>query len=204
MITNKPFVVNTVTYPYVYWDGFFSEIELNAIEEYCKAAESGELKDGVVVAKDGGEEKSDVRKSQVKFIQFGGENAWIFEKLNLISTHVNNNFYNYELVGYDFFQYTEYNKKGDKYGYHTDMIFGDSAVNGGLVVPRKLSFSLIISDSKDYKGGDFEFDTGNTEIAEQKRGRVLAFPSFVKHQVTPIKTGVRKSIVWWALGPKFK
>jgi hypothetical protein len=83
MITNKPFVVNTVTYPYVYWDGFFSEIELNAIEEYCKAAESGELKDGVVVAKDGGEEKSDVRKSQVKFIQFAGENAWIFEKLNL-------------------------------------------------------------------------------------------------------------------------
>jgi PKHD-type hydroxylase len=86
------------------------------------------------------------------------------------------------------------------------MIFGDKPIstNMGLAIPRKLSFSLILSDSSEYKGGEFEFDTGTADKAEQKRGRVLAFPSFVKHQVTPIKSGTRKSIVWWALGPKFK
>jgi len=145
-----------------------------------------------------------VRKSQVKFIEKQTNNIWIFDKINIITEHINNHFYNYDLVGYDFLQYTEYNKKGDFYGFHTDMIFGDK-VELGMVVPRKLSFSLILSDSSTYNGGDFEIDTGGPiQIAEQKRGRILAFPSFVKHQVTPIKKGVRKSIVWWALGPKFK
>jgi len=209
MITNKPFIVNNVTYPYIFWDGFFSELELNTIEEFCKNTGLGELTN-VGVSINGSEAENDVRKSEVKFIHSGPDNAWLFDKLNMITTYVNNNFFNYELLGYEGIQYTEYNKKGDKYGWHIDMILGDNdfkdsrSNGGGFIIPRKLSFSLILSDSTEFKGGDFEFDIGSIQKAEQKRGRVIAFPSFIKHQVTPIKSGSRKSIVWWVLGPKFK
>ena len=210
MITNKPFIVNNVTFPYIYWDGFFSELELNAIEDYCKNIESGELLNlgGLI---NGSEDTNDVRKSEGKFINPGPDNQWMFDKLNMITAHVNNNFFNYELLGYEGIQYTEYNKKGDNYGWHIDMVFGNSdfkdsrSNNGGFIIPRKLSFSLILSDTSTYKGGQFEIDIGGPiQIAEQKRGRIIAFPSYIKHQVTPIKSGVRKSIVWWVLGPKFK
>lgn len=202
MITNTTKVSSYITYPNVYWDNFFTDIELDSIEKYC--SEVSELETGKVYNAGGGQTDSEVRKSQVKFIEKQTDNIWIFDKINVITDHINNHFYNYDLIGYDFLQYTEYNKKGDFYGFHTDMIFGDK-VEFGMVVPRKLSFSLILSDTSAYKGGDFEIDTGGPiQIAEQKRGRILAFPSFVKHQVTPIKKGVRKSIVWWALGPKFK
>jgi PKHD-type hydroxylase len=86
-----------------------------------------------------------------------------------------------------------------------DMIMGDR-VPPDMKTPRKLSMSLILSDESEYTGGEFEFDTGgkNPEIALQKRGRVLAFPSYVIHAVKPVKKGCRRSIVIWCLGPKFK
>jgi PKHD-type hydroxylase len=74
-----------------------------------------------------------------------------------------------------------------------------------MEVPRKLSFSLILSDSSEYEGGDFEILHGSfPDKLEQKRGRILAFPSYIVHRVTPIISGSRRSIVFWALGPKFK
>jgi PKHD-type hydroxylase len=202
MITNTTKINGYVTYPYVFWDNFFTDIELDSIEKYC--AEINELETGKVYDHKGGDAVSEVRKSQIKFFNKEENNKWIFEKLNLITEHINGQFFNYDLIGYDYIQYTEYNKKGDFYGFHTDMILGDE-LEIGMVLPRKLSFSLILSDTSTYKGGDFEVDIGGKiQIAEQKRGRILAFPSFVKHQVTPIKKGIRKSVVWWAVGPKFK
>ena len=35
------------------------------------------------------------------------------------------------------------------------------------------------------------------------RGRIIAFPSFMIHRVTPVVEGIRRSIVVWVTGPKF-
>jgi PKHD-type hydroxylase len=40
--------------------------------------------------------------------------------------------------------------------------------------------------------------------AEKKKGSVLLFPSWILHRVTPVTKGVRKSIVVWVTGPKFR
>jgi len=74
---------------------------------------------------------------------------------------------------------------------------------------RKLSLSLILSDPDDYEGGDFYIQTGSPDPEklikmEQKKGRVLAFPSFMIHGVAPVTKGTRRSIVVWVDGPKFK
>ena len=38
----------------------------------------------------------------------------------------------------------------------------------------------------------------------RKKGSILIFPSFVEHRVTPVTKGVRKSLVGWYEGPKFR
>jgi PKHD-type hydroxylase len=192
-----------ITYPYVYWDGWFSEEEIQAIERYC--ATTGELTTGTIVTDVKGSTDESVRKSEVCMHHITPENQWFFDKMLNLTDHINKNFYSMDLLGFEFFQYTEYRNKGAKYDRHMDMIMGDR-VPPDMKTPRKLSMSLILSDESEYTGGEFEFDTGgkNPEIALQKRGRVLAFPSYVIHAVKPVKKGTRRSIVIWCLGPKFK
>ena len=86
-----------------------------------------------------------------------------------------------------------------------DMAMGEN-IPEHLHQARKLSFSLVLSDSTEYSGGDFEIKMSeqSTITIEQKIGRVIVFPSFMIHRVAPLLTGKRKSIVFWVLGPKFK
>lgn len=63
---------------------------------------------------------------------------------------------------------------------------------------RKLSVVCMLSDSSDYEGGKFELDECG-EINLQK-GDVIVFPSFMKHRVTPVTSGIRKTAVIWVSG----
>ena len=38
----------------------------------------------------------------------------------------------------------------------------------------------------------------------REKGRVLIFPSFLPHKVTPVTKGVRKSLVTWMEGPAWR
>jgi PKHD-type hydroxylase len=78
---------------------------------------------------------------------------------------------------------------------------------------RKLSVTCSLSDPKDYKGGELEFDFRNlspdkptvrkcAEISE--RGSIVVFPSHVWHRVKPVTKGTRYSLVIWNLGYPFK
>ena len=77
---------------------------------------------------------------------------------------------------------------------------------------RKLSVTCTLSDEKDYKGGELEFQFRNqddptltqtcTEILP--RGSIVVFPSFVWHRVKPVTKGTRYSLVIWNLGYPFK
>ena len=79
---------------------------------------------------------------------------------------------------------------------------------------RKLSVTLSLSDDKDYKGGELEFDfrnhdpdkKANTHILKEikSKGSLVVFPSDVWHRVKPVKSGIRHSLVIWNLGWPFK
>jgi PKHD-type hydroxylase len=197
----RPQAAYNITYPYVYWDGWFSEDELKAIDAMCATQA---VSTGTVVSDAKGVQNTEIRKSNIAMHYPNQENQWFFDKMINLTDHINKNFYQMDLLGFDFFQYTEYESKGSKYDRHMDMIMGDK-VPVELYCPRKLSMSLILSNPEEYTGGEFEFDTGGQpEYALQTRGRVLAFPSYVIHAVKPIKKGKRRSIVFWCLGPKFK
>ena len=71
--------------------------------------------------------------------------------------------------------------------------------------PRKLSMVLGLLDPDEYEGGDFEIKTGvESQVLPLKKGRVIAFPSWTLHRVTPVTKGIRKTVVIWVGGPKFK
>ena len=109
-------------------------------------------------------------------------------------------------------QFTKYNK-GQFYDWHSDAF--DTPYDKGKDHPwtgkiRKLSVSVSLSDPKDYKGGELEFDFRNldpdkkpnikkcTEILP--KGSLVVFPGFVWHRVCPVKKGSRYSLVIWNLG----
>jgi PKHD-type hydroxylase len=197
-----PKLSNYITHPYVYWDGWFTEEELKAIESQCIAAGTERSK---VVEENGKVTVSDIRPCNSKIHDITQDNSWFFTKTAALLEHINDQYYGYDLWGFDHFQYTEYIEGGDRYGYHLDMITGAS-VPQHLIAPRKLSMSLILSDPSEYKGGEFEFMASEVNLfqPEQKRGRVLIFPSYILHKVNPVIQGSRRSIVIWVTGPKFK
>ena len=111
-------------------------------------------------------------------------------------------------------QFTKYNK-GQYYDWHCDSWERayDKPGTPSHGKTRKLSVTLSLSDEKDYKGGELEFDfrnmdpdkKRNTGICKEIRpkGSLVVFPSFVWHRVRPVKKGSRYSLVIWSLGRPF-
>jgi PKHD-type hydroxylase len=87
-------------------------------------------------------------------------------------------------------------KKGGHYDWHTDL--------GNKVCHRKLSFTIQLSDSSEYEGGDIEFIGSNVDKnALRQKGVCIIYPSFIPHKITKITKGTRHAIVGWIHGPTF-
>ena len=203
MLTNNIKNITHHFYPYAFWDNFFTDKELSEIEIYCD--DIGFEKGFIGTGKNNSRIDESVRKSKIKFHHYNKENAWIFEKFKAIVEHTNREFYNFDLYGFDHFHYTVYDEVGSKYTTHVDIMYGND-IGIDTIIQRKLSFSILLTDPAEYEGGQLEILINGKDATtiESKRGRVILFPSFVPHRVTPITSGVRKSIVIWAVGPRFR
>lgn len=113
--------------------------------------------------------------------------------IKLANTSAN---WDYLIDGLEDIQIAKYEDNGF-YNWHSDVI----SPNAGI--QRKLSASIILSDPSEYEGGLLEFD-GVDKQPELKQGSIIVFPSFIRHRVTPVTSGIRYSAVAWALGPTFK
>jgi predicted 2-oxoglutarate/Fe(II)-dependent dioxygenase YbiX len=86
---------------------------------------------------------------------------------------------------------------GGHYQFHTDH---------GPTTPRTLSAIYFVNDN--YKGGELEVMTGSHSKDRFKmtkeQGSIIIFPSYMLHQVLPIKKGQRYSLVSWITGPSLK
>ena len=95
-------------------------------------------------------------------------------------------------------QFTEY-PKGGFYDWHMDL---DVL---GLHEPpvRKISMTCLLSNPSEFTGGDLEF-TEKNKINNLKQGQAIFFASFLRHRVSPVKKGTRRSLVMWFGGQPFK
>ena len=74
--------------------------------------------------------------------------------------------------------------------------------------------TVTLSDPKDYKGGELEFDFRNLDPNKPAKpvkckeilpkGSLVVFPADLWHRVCPVKKGSRYSLVIWNLGWPFK
>ena len=195
MIINNTAEKSSIFYPYVYWDEYFTNEELKLIVGYCenKKLEAGQVQRGI---------SKDIRKSKINFTNPDEENRWVFNKLNSFVKMINDKFYGLDLIGYNAFQFSTYNaKEKGHYDWHVDSYMGNMNPQGNGL-QRKLSMTLLLND--DFEGGNFEINLSKPQKIDVKKGRAIFFPSFVLHRVTPVTKGIRKSLVIWVEGPRWK
>ena len=142
--------------------------------------------------------------------------TWLYKELHPFINIANRNAsWNYQWDMSEACQFTYY-RKGQFYDWHCDSWANpynnpNGRTHGKI---RKLSSILLLSDPKDYKGGELEFDYRNMDPDKkpsmsickdiQDKGDLIVFPSFVWHRVKPLKSGQRYSLVNWHLGWPFK
>lgn len=192
---------------YKAYDGVFSNDECRRIE---LAARSIEKKEGKVIY-DGsdiaGISDKQLRNSDIRFIA----EQWIYEKVQQLIVQANQDgLWNLSITDMEPLQLAEYGP-GGYYDWHFDALgapYDRSSRYPGKV--RKLSMSVLINDSDEFDGGDFEVHAGYrnnapvTRTAELvKTGDVIVFPSLIPHRVAPVTWGIRKSLVCWVVGPPF-
>jgi PKHD-type hydroxylase len=196
MLVNDVKVQSSLFANIVTWDGVFTAEEAKKIIDICEASE---LKKGTVL--DSNKEHEN-RVSNINFHRPNDETAWIFERLNGFLNDVNNKFFGINLVGFDYFQFSTYDsKEAGHYDWHIDSALNliDHSMHG---LHRKLSLTILLND--DFEGGDFEVNTGLPETVPCLKGRAIVFPSFILHRVKPVTMGIRKSLVVWVLGERWK
>lgn len=179
--------------PWAYFDKAFSDEECDRIIE--------KFKNNVGKARiQNNSELTKTRDSNVYFIDSADEeNNWLFRRLAEVTVRMNDQFFNFDIERIEAVQFTEYDAsyKGF-YKSHVDTAFETSTF-------RKLSFSLQLTDSDEYSGGDLILHTGhNPDTASRTKGTMNVFPSFLLHEVTPVTNGIRYSLVGWVLGKRFK
>lgn len=159
-----------------------------------------------------------LRKSNISWLDY----KWIYKAIHPYIHAANKNAaWNFDWDYSEPCQFTKY-KKGQHYGWHCDAWPQPYGVGTGvkslnkntLGKIRKLSVTVSLSDSKEYSGGDLEFDFRNTnpdkghnrQICKEikPKGSIVVFPSNVWHRVTPVTKGTRYSLVIWNLGYPFR
>jgi PKHD-type hydroxylase len=185
-------------HPFITWKDAFTDEEIDKIIAQCdllpktKATVGGGIDDGI----------SEIRESEVAWVTFDDSTQWLYDRLAWLARTINGQFYKFDLYGFNEpLQFTVYD--GDKESHYTWHV--DSGITDSSSPPRKLSLVLQLSEPEEYEGGTLEVFTSSkpVEVAKQK-GLITAFPSYTLHRVTPVTSGIRKSIVVWVSGPSFK
>lgn len=181
--------------PFVWWEGAFTEEQLNWLQQKAQAA-SQEAIVGLGNNQIGVEPR--IRRSNIAWLHKNDECAWVFEILADIVSDVNARYFRFDLTGFgEPLQLTNYEQAVQgMYGWHQDY---------NTKVSRKLSLVVQLTDPSEYEGGNLEICTqAEPHVVRKQRGLVALFPSYVLHQVTPVVKGSRQSLVAWVSGPAFR
>ena len=203
----------------IYWiNDFLSDDEIEKIKKYTR-------KIAPVNAKVGGKiEKEDkkpftldshirdpnigdvprTRITNLKWIQLNSETKWLFRKIIKQIHKVNQENFDLILKFVEDLQLSEYTEDQKSfYARHVD--HGDPRKEENYVDIRKLSFSIQLTDEKEYEGGDLIFYLDDREMkAPKSKGTIIFFESHIQHEVKPVKKGIRHALVSWVQGPNLR
>ena len=137
-----------------------------------------------------------VRSSRIKFVDADD----VVGQMRSFFSEANKNCFGVDLSGTLECQFTQY--KAEYSGFY------DWHIDSALVTPttmfdRKLSCVILLSDPKEFSGGEFLI-FGDQKPVPLRKGSVVVFPSIYNHKVTPVTGGTRHSMVAWAEGPYWR
>ena len=146
----------------------------------------------------GGRVDTKTRTSHISWIPFK-KMPEMYKDIEKIMKQTNGNHFGFEGMQItEMAQYTEY-PEGGFYDWHVD-----NDVNFQHEPPvRKISMTLLLSPESEFEGGDLEL-IKEGKVAKIKQGQAIFFASFIRHRVTPVVRGNRKSLVMWFGGTPFK
>jgi len=188
--TAWPFEIDTLE-TYAYWYPVFTP------EECKKIIDIGNKK-GLVESRTKRGIDKEYRNSTVSWLYSSDNLDWVFRRITDIIINLNKDYFKFNLFGFiEGFQFTHYRAPDGNYKKHVD--------RGKDMYVRKLSLSVQLSDPNSYEGGNFVLYEGSEPIVLPKeQGKLIAFPSYVLHEVQPVTKGERYSLVAWITGPQFK
>lgn len=185
---------------HAYWENFLTDDQINRILSLPEWLDSSQAQVGGSNG-DGRVEES-IRKTNISWMRPSEQTKDIWATFANVFAHVNSKFFQFDLSGfYEPAQLGAYVASNNgHYVWHTD------AGIESIYAPRKLSMALMLSDTNDFEGGNLGIKATNDDPVwlEQKRGRAWFFPAYTLHCVTPVTSGVRRSLVLWSGGPDFK
>jgi PKHD-type hydroxylase len=173
---------------------------LKSMKDYC---DSRDYENALVGPEPGeGRYVEHIRRSDVAWINW---DEWAPGIIHNMMISANNALFKYDLTHFDCqIQSTIYEGKGTYYNWHVDN--NTPYERDGVLMERKLSSSLILSDPDEYEGGELEFSYYSRKFLRVKpdAGTMVVFPSWLPHRVKPLRSGKRRSLVAWMNGPIFK
>lgn len=188
--------LNYTNEPFVYAPNFLSDDEIKLVE--MLARKSTMQGDGTLEA---GVSDDSIRKNKISWIETNEESKDLYVKISNVIQQLNERFYRYDLTEMEDLQYAEYHS--DTHGHYKP--HSDDGYKYNLF--RKISLTIQLSDESEYQGGEllfYRFSTKDPVVAPKGKGTLILFPSYVLHEVTPVTEGLRKSLVSWIVGPRFK
>jgi len=180
---------------YYKWDKAVSKSECEFLIEDCLKSDAKKA----FTNKDEKEILDDkIRKTDIRWIRSG---SFIQYSMMGFLADANSRIFRYDITGHEQIQFGTYSKD-DHYLWHIDAISRNVSNPSG----RKLTTSILLSDPKDFEGGEFEIFSGaeKPEQPLQFQGSVCVMDCTDWHRITPVTRGVRHSLVMWSHGPNFK
>jgi PKHD-type hydroxylase len=143
-------------------------------------------------------EVSDYRVSDIAWLSNNPKTSWVYDRIADLAIKANSEMWNFDIWDFqDDLQYTSYYGNGGHYDWHADLGVGISN--------RKLSVVLQLSNADEYEGGELQMNTGGSILnVPKEKGLICFFPSFVLHRVTPLSSGLRRSLVTWLCGANLR
>ncbi len=186
---------NVNHFNYYYFTNVFTEQEL---EQIIEVGESQPKIKATTVGEDTSLEVSDYRVSDIAWLSNNPKTSWVYNRIADLAIKANSEMWNFDIWDFqDDLQYTSYYGNGGHYDWHADLGVGISN--------RKLSVVLQLSNADEYEGGELQMNTGGSILnVPKEKGLICSFPSFVLHRVTPLSSGLRRSLVTWLCGANLR
>ena len=162
----------------------FLEEEIEDIKELGDALiwEEGKIKDDKV--------DHSIRNTRIAWIHPNTETHWLFDRAIIIFAS------SLRFNMLQSMQYTIYDSKGSHYDWHRDIGSGDE------IMKARVNVGIVqLSHPSEYKGGVLQIKLEDGEIIDvmKTKGMVTTFPIQLLHRVTPVTSGIRKTLIMWGL-----